>query len=1603
MLSLTAGLMFHALALGTAMPPTNDIKDTDLPNWCPPSNDPGLAVICGTVVSSSVQEVYKGIQQANAPVDDILVAAYEENIISPTGKLSGKLTNIFSSTSTNKLGRYRITVRRVKPPKLKVHLVFFCGASVAQEIVVDSWHNTWGLFTQVDCKRKPKPKPTTPSVEGAPPPHVQPPFPLKPIASAASFLGCTNEHLTDTAIGLAKHEEPVINTIINENNYDHRFNMNSITMSTGIPYFYFTPFTSPGGLWEPDCLLRNEEGTYQCNALACNYWEAHGLLQPCTGSGAKQCGITPGYTGAKVYAAGSCTPDPNTLNADGTLTTEAEEFVEACKQKNAEGLAAYIAANGELPKDPIDGVLCDVQLDSGEGVPMAKDDYITRPFFKYIPKGPVEYEAPFRRFEYRNNLQNYAVDPYAPMQWINTYIGSAANSGSGVPIATFRAFTGAVSTDPDVPNCAALYDRNMPFQDQYKPVTQNRLINAGYITALAEPFGALDETYYSGQKDLSAYVCQKNDGELIRVCDIQVPWGEGALCEIHKPGCKDTELTPKLQKTLSRLNSAGTLVDPTTAAQITVNVNSMLASCGHDFKLSKLYFPPDLIFKAGNTQMGLHSDTPNDSIPAYAERREEFIPAESEQEAEALTGSRIVFQGGGNFMANSYNTILCALNPKVCNNNKNANSLTEVFTAPYTTSYEDVKKRYLDDTIWEVDSLGPGQSSMCSISNVYNVDIRGPEEEVAGVPSLGLDPGGQADAEGGYFDQLFKSNSQHKNELSAGTATWYMSENAVLRDKEMMTLEGLAGFLNTKFWGSGNPLSGEDGTRSVGTSSHLINYAFASLIGRDVWDSMLTLAGGDASVHDLNFHLPDILGQILNSLAAETPWKSYGDRQQGSGNPVVPSEKPYYPVTFEYPLTEITFKEKFKLPGLTENEDGTTTYDDTVPLLPEDWGPGHVCYGFDTQVLPGQVCGTYREAPEGVSRTCRLDKCVAFTRVETATCSCTRQVISMGPPRILGDPEDADCAIFGREDRNLIIRDCSRENRLMCANLQETSRAWQECPDGYEKKHPPADVVGPCDRDEHGKCKTCYFRDGRSGQETSGNILPPDDIDITLEKNDQLDHYNGYQDPPEIPDVEALCNPSMFTWPYDKKTQAMGLIGPESNVRPRCWVSAAGPFRKYPNFSAVGQSVPQPARKATGQQIKNCNGYIKIVDSALRAKQTAPYAAEGQIQQNLDESTIIGIKILKTFLPPYAPAWGGTKMALIDSKETNNGLVDAEGVPTDFYTRGQMMSMGGVGDVSTLRMFFSPPPLVIIAGNEGELRSLYYHCDYQTSHVLDTHNEKQQEYFDMMSGYDPDLDGTGGWICPIVLSPDPQVPNIENKPGNCGVTDFKGCEDLLKQVWTNTVISRTNMTEIEKSTKLTEIQGWHFAKTFQNAINWAAYQSNTPGGALMTVMFLEGGLDIQYMKNWSDNIWVHNAGAPWFGQMDLGGPASCNDLVWTAQGPFQLIKHWVECLVDPTSLACSGGKGASESSKQTSLRFCASLNKAGFGRCESVLNAGRCNLIDAAMITAYFMNPEAGMTPGSCEDFDLNTALQLFSGGSYMLEGGQNLLDTANQIYEACR
>jgi hypothetical protein len=1589
-LSLITTFSFQTLA--SDPPPFDErdpVGDKSLPDWCPPSANPGLAVVCGTVVSSNVRDVGQGLELPFIPIKNVMVAAYEDNPNSSTGALAGELTNVFSSTKTNGMGRFRLAVRRVHPPNLKVALLFFCGPTKVQELIIDSWHNTWDLFVQADCK------PNTITTTRLPATSTEtswvdaelPPFPYQDPPST-SFLGCTNKPFVDTAVGLEKRYQPVINTVITEDNYDHRFTLNPMSVSANYVYFFGAQYkiTSPGGLWEPDCLLRNKRGVYMCRPQSCQTWQAY-PIQPCTsgfcpsGETADQHMINGSYKAVKLYARTDCTTGPNGEVPLGDAAL--------CEQLKAQESAPEI-------QEGVDGTMCDsgpFSKDQNALDVMPPEDYVTRPFFKYIPKDNTEASIPFRRFEYRNNFSDFRSDPYSPDQYNNLFFGSSHNSGKGFPLKVFfRSFLGNLTPEPILFSCRTLFAEKNPFQDRNVGTTVNGLINAGPFSGLSMyPTGSspMEEMYYSGVRDLSDYICETVDGRKVRICEIQPPFGDAQLCEVGTPGCKDKELRSRLNQSLARAYSASSMLNDLEKEQRRANIQNTLAKCTGPFKVDKLHFRFDKIFGTGNTQLGIHSDTPNDSLGTECERRAQFEPNESEQECPMRTGSRVAMQEGGDTKATSFNSVASSIAPQHFINKHDVENFGDVLSLPYNTAKredrEREKERYMDQTSWTIDVVGGNPTSMCSISNAYNVDITGPEEEYDGSAhpnpnKPGVDPADQ----GGFFDQLFKGNHQHKLEWSAGTSTWYFSDQAVNRDAIMQGA------------GPGSPFPDPDGSIRVGvvSSGALVDAIFNSLLVRDVWDSMLTFAGGDARIHDLNFDLKDISSSV-EAIQGPSKWKSYGDRTLGGvgsnlGDVSQVTAKPFYTVNWQYPLTEVGFQKSFRLPG--EQPDGSYVQ---PQIRPEEWGPGHECYNFDTIIPQGKVGGTTRELPEGISRTTRLDKCVAFHRVETVQCRCE------GILNYEGDVENIECEIREDtyEDRHLVIEDCSRLNRLWCARRQETSRAWENWEGNY------ASVNRRC-APQGGGCHFEYYRDLRSGDETTGDILPPDDIDRPGFNPHEENRDSDY-DPPHIPHDTPRCNPDLMNWdnippnkePLDTVTKSRTLSsqGPD---RPRCWSSVAGPFRKYPNFSAANVAPPTP--EFAGGQIKNCNGFIRVEDSALRAAQFPPYELDTnpdgtpkQNQTDLDRASVEALKVLMNFSPPYTQKWGTRQMDLLYSEDTNDPGA-AEGHQANFWTKRLRQSLKGLpGERATVRAFFAYPSVLPVTRDDIQLQPMLYHCEYFDTITPSNNHGLQREVKKVLTAIDPDFDLAPGWNCRVEPPPLVQIPDLSIGRSACAVPEFGKCSQYFRELWAKGITESTTLNAQAKAALLADLSTFQFPIHFRNSINWAAEQTKTPAGALMAVLYLEGGLSnpLSY-KDWGDNATVYKMGVPWWGQMDLGGGATCNNLEWTATGPYKIIKNQVACLVDPYKAGCDGSQAGVERSNM----FCNVLNRAGGGRCVAALNAGRCNFVDASVIAAFLMNTRAGKSNDTCNSFDLPSALSLYSGGTY----GGAALNVAYDIFKAC-
>ena len=1560
--SIVTALSFHTMAavkvkagqtLAEAAGNALVRDDESLPDWCPPPPKDGMVAICGTVKSAMVDITPTDIQYPGVPIQDARIYIYEDNPLSDTGKLEGMLTNIFSSTTTNAEGKFGTYARKIGPPHQKVHLIVECDGEIKDTAIIETFHNTWNLDLMVACN------PTyTPSENmGMDKTSLQPPppFPLD-LANGAreSFLGCTNKPLENTAVGLSKREEPVINNIVGELNYEHRYFINNVYVSggPGIPFFpdLSWMFRSPGGLWTPDCLLRNKWGNYQCDVPDNCAWgqDSDGneqYKQLCTLDPLKGEPITlsgrpsPPPTDcssdepvARIYARPDCTANPNDVAnyyaAHGGVDDinnvvwnemywendpdgDGEDFLDPNSIYNSTHEDCLKTLENYATNQPIldgqgavlwdieraDGVLCD---DVGP-VGMAPEDRLTRPFFLQIPKSTGEYASPFRRWDFRQNMDNFMQDPLASLQWTSKFFGSASASAGGAGAVYFRGFK-QENPEPTtgLPKCEFFRMGNFPLNETAGRTVINSLTTSGPYGALARPFDTIEKLYYANARMLDDYVCTTNAGSPIRFCDIQPAFGTDTYCDVSKPGCRDTDLPKNLNKNL----------DPAVRSRI-------LGNCG-DFKLDRRYFPPDLVLATGDTQWGMKSFTPNDSVPTGTKSDATFEITETENDNRHTTGSRVALQQGGELGLASANSVACAVNPKWCaqqqinpDNRKEVNSLTDTFRYPFLEEPEKFKEKYLDSTVWEVNSVGGNQQSMCSIGNVYQFDITGPIEESN--PEF-------------MPDNTIDGNADHDTHKSAGASTWYFSETALSRDKILKTRENSGGELPEPRWDSRCSTDIADLGQyvedciPVRTSNLFLDLAYSYTLARDAWDSILILIGGDAQLHKMAVSLENISDATWNALVANNDWKIFGDRKdipEFAIDELIPLPYDTYNVVMDYPLTESGFDSAFLLPKPNSGLD------------PEDWGPGHACYNFDTPIPEGYICGTYRENPKGISRTCRVDACLNFFRVEKCRCNCDDD----------DDPDEEYECDMTCDGNYIVVEVCDATQRLRCAQDQLTTEAWTNWKKPYNEPGRvtyTADVPGSIDI--------------RGTMVNKKDIYPPENIDPRIKRHDHQDHY----DPPHPP--KMMCPGD------DNKVETT-----RSDDDPRCWTTVAGPLRANPVLS---ETEIQTAIQ-TGTQIKNCNGYLTVSDDALRAVQEPPFEVARTVvstapgnpiipnpnynpdvdfkydQQDLDESTIAGLKMFKAFAWPFAPVWGGNRICTVDAKMTNNDLEKpkqldaAPETKKNLWIQGQEIDCGGSGDVATLTGLFSPEYVPPVSNEQKELHNIFYHCRMGSTYIPEADT---REKIQILTTYNPEMDNDDGWDCPLGGPPSPELAMLTGASGggSCQISagTLKSCGatfDALPD---------------------------EFSEMFRLTLNWSATKLNIPAAAIVAQMAASGSaFQKEYDQFWKDDFTVAKWALPYWGRMDMGGPATCNDLVWTAQGVFDYIKREADAII---------------SNEDThTAEFCQILNSASVGRCQT---ASRCNFLDGSLLSGWALREGGG--EGCSGGFNITDALNKYSGGS---------------------
>lgn len=1360
------------------------------PRWCPPAENPDLAVICGRAVSGKQMLHETGNYLPNVPLENVTVEVWEQNPISPTGKLIGNLTHVVSSSITNSDGRFQVTMRKVGPPNKVVYLVFKCGDEAQKPKQLDSWHDYWGLNFQVACiteKDEVYEKPT-------------PPFPL--VASRAGFLGCEYDARTAVVTGMEKMEQPTVNNIVESENFDHRHTQNTFSVDIGVnlPAPFSIPnlnFSTSGGWWEADCLQKDRVATYGDAGNGTQY----------------SCGVID-----------SCDWDGPSWDAEGQLGSD----VELCDS----GGTMYSTESGNK-------------------------DRITRPFYFFIPK-TLE-EEPYRRLDIKGNLKDYSEEPLLPMANTTRLWGSAISDPVGQAHVFLRGYMADDTADTYI-SCAELQKRNSAVEIVATQQPQkNRYLNGGPLGGLA-PESKDWETIYNAVincdptvtdranpafctlRDPTDPVCNdyvrgrtEKNGNPIRFCDIQPPFGDTAHCHVGEPGCGG----------------------PCGAGLTT------------EYLYSKSYFGTEMMFATGVTAQSIQSNVFNDSVEqgdtVYRSQEFELFDTETRLQARALTRN---IRQEDDQKGNS------ALTAESILEIEKYVPDTEAFGDPLTSPFTDSRNDYTDLAVWKIYEIGSPQP-LCGLGNPYNSNIiTGPLEEAVGLL---------------FPDNIFEGNIdtvQNPGQLrhkAISTSTWYMSQDAIDRDAAMRD-----------HW-TYVPIS-------VGTNSSIINTALSFMVGRDIFDSVLSMLQGDAKLHNFQISLADIITAI-NQLSNDSDVKTFGDRHELSSQYL----KNYYDVA--HPLSEENFAFDpvntpggiFVLPPKDPAIDASGYYGnpgtDGEPLMPDDWTdttqmPAS-CYPFNS-VPEGSICDSFREDPDGVSRTCRLDECKTYYRVETGTCTCAGPYL----------------CVLTNVNEELVAGDCDVLDRLECAQNQETTTRCIPENEPRDQDEPPAEI-----------CKPNY-------------PAPLDNIPGS---------YDNRYDPPPID--PTTCTGTLFDWtswnPLVEPFKQTDLTGDPGETAERCNVSRAGPM----------------------QGGNECNGTLKVGDFALRLEQRPPSSIHNQPYEELDAVRTASLKVDAALLPPFQPLTDGSYLALMDGSNSDKAADITEGT----YTYGAEIETAGYGNASETAQYSTTP----IEGDRSiPLKELYYHCRMPNYTPILRGEMDYTPY----TGYDPDMGsvddngdgafgpGDEGWTCALNTVPDPEWVEYTNTTGNCAISNTSAC------------LAHPAVPD-------------DLPPAFFNTVNMAANLVETPAAILVAVLVEETGLVVPG-GYWNDEFKIQMWGRPWYGKIDAGGTADCDDNSWSATGPYAMLQTDFYNYLEFPSVV------------QT-------FDDLADGRSRS---ASRCNFLDASIMAAFYLKQPVGGTvantdaqlggPGECGSaYDPAIHLGTYSGGSY--NAGQT--GNAVSIYAACK
>lgn len=229
---------------------------------CDVAEEEGLSVICGVVKSARIEND-GGYLTTGEPVENVTVAIFESNPESPTGKtIEGDLMHLFSSTTTNSEGQFRVKARELGPKEGNIYIAFLCGGRVAGLKRTQSSSDIPRLVTHVNCGSDK----LSASI---------PPAKLNYVNRSGNFLTCLTNPLKNAIGGVLSwinvdspqevafyNEPPVrISGWVTEENYDFRYlpkekakkviNMSdrNFLLNQGLD-------ASDGAYWHKDCEIR---------------------------------------------------------------------------------------------------------------------------------------------------------------------------------------------------------------------------------------------------------------------------------------------------------------------------------------------------------------------------------------------------------------------------------------------------------------------------------------------------------------------------------------------------------------------------------------------------------------------------------------------------------------------------------------------------------------------------------------------------------------------------------------------------------------------------------------------------------------------------------------------------------------------------------------------------------------------------------------------------------------------------------------------------------------------------------------------------------------------------------------------------------------------------------------------------------------------------------------------------------------------------------------------------------------------------------------------------------------------------------------------------